>query len=171
MKGKGTAGQRPFRIKLHPSLLPRSVARARGEPETQTVASVPLPSSPISAEPRRLIQKRFANHEKPQVELCRAAHEGKSTRRGDRRQGDPRVYPRSLFALFWCNLSGVVRWRSKSASLPRAATLGWHSASLLSASRTWTRQVARYAYLHTSEKAREFLRLWEAAPVNPGGGS
>ena len=37
---------------VHPSLLPRSVARARGEPETQTVASVPLPSCPISAEPR-----------------------------------------------------------------------------------------------------------------------
>ncbi len=32
------------------------------------------------------------------------------------------------------------------------------------------RQVARYAYLHTSEKAMEFMRLWEAAPVNPGGG-
>lgn len=31
------------------------------------------------------------------------------------------------------------------------------------------RQVARYAYLHTSEKALEFLRLWETAPVNPGG--
>ena len=31
------------------------------------------------------------------------------------------------------------------------------------------RQVARYAYLHTSEKAMEFMRLWEAAPVNPGG--
>ena len=30
----------------------RSVARARSEPETQTVASVPLPSCPISAEPR-----------------------------------------------------------------------------------------------------------------------
>ncbi len=33
------------------------------------------------------------------------------------------------------------------------------------------RQVARYAYLHTSEKAMEFMRLWEGAPVNPGGGS
>jgi FMN reductase len=31
------------------------------------------------------------------------------------------------------------------------------------------RQVARFAYLHTSEKAREFLRAWEGAPVNPGG--
>jgi FMN reductase len=30
------------------------------------------------------------------------------------------------------------------------------------------RQVARFAYLHTSEKALEFLRLWEGAPVNPG---
>ncbi len=36
---------------VHPSLLPRSVARARGEPETQTVASVAWPSYPISAEP------------------------------------------------------------------------------------------------------------------------
>ena len=32
------------------------------------------------------------------------------------------------------------------------------------------RQVARYAYLHTSEKAMEFMKLWEGAPVNPGGG-
>jgi len=31
------------------------------------------------------------------------------------------------------------------------------------------RQVARYAFLHTSEKALEFLRLWEGGPVNPGG--
>jgi FMN reductase len=30
------------------------------------------------------------------------------------------------------------------------------------------RAVARFAYLHTSEKAREFLRAWEEAPVNPG---
>jgi NAD(P)H-dependent FMN reductase len=32
------------------------------------------------------------------------------------------------------------------------------------------RQVARFAYLHTSEKAKQFLRAWEGAPVNPGGG-
>jgi FMN reductase len=32
------------------------------------------------------------------------------------------------------------------------------------------RQVARFAYLHTSDKAREFLKAWECAPVNPGGG-
>ena len=31
------------------------------------------------------------------------------------------------------------------------------------------RQVARFAYLHSSEQASEFLRLWETAPVNPGG--
>jgi len=31
------------------------------------------------------------------------------------------------------------------------------------------RQVARFAYLHTSEQAQEFLRAWEGAPVNPGG--
>ncbi len=30
------------------------------------------------------------------------------------------------------------------------------------------RQVARFSYLHTSEKALEFLRLWEGAPTNPG---
>jgi len=30
-------------------------------------------------------------------------------------------------------------------------------------------QVARFAFLHTSEKADEFLSLWEDAPVNPGG--
>lgn len=33
------------------------------------------------------------------------------------------------------------------------------------------RQVARFAYLHSSEKALEFLRLWESAPENPGGGN
>ncbi len=32
------------------------------------------------------------------------------------------------------------------------------------------RQVARYAYLHNSEKAMEFLKLWECALANPGGG-
>lgn len=31
------------------------------------------------------------------------------------------------------------------------------------------RQVARFAYLHTSEQTQEFLRLWEKAPENPGG--
>jgi hypothetical protein len=32
------------------------------------------------------------------------------------------------------------------------------------------RQVARFAYLHTSKKAQEFLMMWEDAPVNPGAG-
>jgi NAD(P)H-dependent FMN reductase len=31
------------------------------------------------------------------------------------------------------------------------------------------RQVARFAYLHHSERAQDFLRLWENAPANPGG--
>ena len=31
------------------------------------------------------------------------------------------------------------------------------------------RQVARFAFLHTSERAQEFLEAWENAPVNPGG--
>lgn len=31
------------------------------------------------------------------------------------------------------------------------------------------RQVARFAYLHTSEKAQEFLSAWQGAPMNPGG--
>jgi NAD(P)H-dependent FMN reductase len=31
------------------------------------------------------------------------------------------------------------------------------------------RQVARFAYLHTSEKSKEFLSTWESAPENPGG--
>lgn len=30
-------------------------------------------------------------------------------------------------------------------------------------------QVARFSYLHTSDKWLEFLKLWENAPVNPGG--
>jgi NAD(P)H-dependent FMN reductase len=31
------------------------------------------------------------------------------------------------------------------------------------------RQVVRFAYLHTSRQALEFLREWEEAPANPGG--
>lgn len=31
------------------------------------------------------------------------------------------------------------------------------------------RQVARFAFLHSSQQALEFLRAWEEAPVNPGG--
>ena len=31
------------------------------------------------------------------------------------------------------------------------------------------RQVARFAFLHTSDQAMEFLRTWEGAPANPGG--
>jgi len=31
------------------------------------------------------------------------------------------------------------------------------------------RQVARFAYLHTSKQSLEFLKLWESAPPNPGG--
>jgi len=31
------------------------------------------------------------------------------------------------------------------------------------------RRVARFAYLHTSEKSQEFVRAWEEAPLNPGG--
>jgi len=32
------------------------------------------------------------------------------------------------------------------------------------------RQVARFAYLHSARQTREFLRMWEEAPENPGGG-
>jgi len=32
------------------------------------------------------------------------------------------------------------------------------------------RQVARFAYLHTSRQALEFLQAWEIAPSNPGAG-
>jgi NAD(P)H-dependent FMN reductase len=31
------------------------------------------------------------------------------------------------------------------------------------------RQVAKFASLHNSEQAREFLQLWESAAKNPGG--
>ncbi|HKJ66985.1 MAG TPA: NADPH-dependent FMN reductase [bacterium] len=30
------------------------------------------------------------------------------------------------------------------------------------------RQVARFAFLHTSDRTNEFVRLWEEAPMNPG---
>ena len=32
-------------------------------------------------------------------------------------------------------------------------------------------QVARFAYLHTSKRAQEFVEAWQGAPLNPGGGS
>jgi NAD(P)H-dependent FMN reductase len=35
--------------------------------------------------------------------------------------------------------------------------------------RTLGRDVARFAFLHTSEPAMAFLQAWEEAPVNPGG--
>ena len=31
------------------------------------------------------------------------------------------------------------------------------------------RNVARFAFLHSSEQAQEFMRAWEGAPLNPGG--
>jgi FMN reductase len=31
------------------------------------------------------------------------------------------------------------------------------------------RQVARFAYMHSSEQVQEFLKMWEEAPPNPGG--
>lgn len=31
------------------------------------------------------------------------------------------------------------------------------------------REVARFAFLHSSEQTQEFVRLWEEAPRNPGG--
>ena len=33
------------------------------------------------------------------------------------------------------------------------------------------RQVARFAYLHMSERTQDFLNAWEGAPINPGGGN
>jgi NAD(P)H-dependent FMN reductase len=35
--------------------------------------------------------------------------------------------------------------------------------------KTVGRQVARFSYLHSSEKAREFMNAWENAQPNPGG--
>jgi len=32
-------------------------------------------------------------------------------------------------------------------------------------------QVARFAFLHTSDKSQQFLAAWEGAPSNPGGGN
>jgi FMN reductase len=32
------------------------------------------------------------------------------------------------------------------------------------------RQVARFSFLHGSDRAMDFVRAWEEAPVNPGGG-
>jgi hypothetical protein len=43
-----------------------------------------------------------------------------------------------------------------------------HNAELEKRLKEVGRQVARFAYLHTSQQALDFLRLWESAPVNPG---
>ncbi len=32
-------------------------------------------------------------------------------------------------------------------------------------------QVARFAFLHTSDKSQQLLAAWEGAPSNPGGGN
>ena len=44
------------------------------------------------------------------------------------------------------------------------------SASLAERVRNVGRQVARFSYLHSSEEVQDFLRSWEGAPANPGGG-
>jgi FMN reductase len=43
-------------------------------------------------------------------------------------------------------------------------------AGLMNALTGLGKQVARFAFLHSSEQVREFVRLWEGAPANPGGG-
>ncbi len=62
----------------------------------------------------------------------------------------------------------------EQASIPQAwkafdASGGLKDSGLEKRLREVGRQVARFAYLHSSEKAQEFLRAWEGAPENPGG--
>ena len=46
---------------------------------------------------------------------------------------------------------------------------GIHDSSIEERLRAVGREVTRFAYLHSSDRAREFLREWEEAPRNPGG--
>jgi len=60
------------------------------------------------------------------------------------------------------------------ASIPRASSAFGDDGKLLDRKleariREVGKEVARFAYLLSSEKVQEFLRLWETAPHNPGG--
>lgn len=62
----------------------------------------------------------------------------------------------------------------EQASIPEASKVFDESGKMKNAAledrvREVGRKVARFAYLHSSEKAQEFLRAWEGAPMNPGG--
>jgi NAD(P)H-dependent FMN reductase len=62
----------------------------------------------------------------------------------------------------------------EQVSIPEAwrvfdSSARWKRSGLDERLREVGRQVARFAFLHHSEQAREFLRLWEIAPANPGG--
>jgi NAD(P)H-dependent FMN reductase len=62
----------------------------------------------------------------------------------------------------------------EQASIPEAWKVfdtsgALHDSALEQRVKAVGRQVARFAYLHTSKHAQEFLRAWEGAPVNPGG--
>jgi len=46
-----------------------------------------------------------------------------------------------------------------------------HDKGLEERVKTVGRQVARFAYLHSSKKAQAFMEAWEGAPENPGGGN
>ena len=47
---------------------------------------------------------------------------------------------------------------------------GFKDAKLADRIRGVGRQVARFSFLHGSDLAMDFVRAWEEAPVNPGGG-
>jgi hypothetical protein len=46
---------------------------------------------------------------------------------------------------------------------------GSHTRMALETALEGARQVTRFAYLHTPDRARAFLEAWENAPPNPGG--
>ena len=46
-----------------------------------------------------------------------------------------------------------------------------HDKGLEERVKTVGRQVARFAYLHSSKEAQAFIEAWEGAPENPGGGN
>jgi FMN reductase len=62
----------------------------------------------------------------------------------------------------------------EQASIPRAAQAFNPAGQLLDPAldervRAVGRQVARFAFLHHSDKTQQFLSEWESAPLNPGG--
>ena len=54
-------------------------------------------------------------------------------------------------------------------SCPGVRVVGVADAPTVERLREVGRQVTRFAFLHTDDRVREFLRVWEDSVPNPGG--